>query len=166
MAYGLSIQAFIRIIDSKGKEGRVTFNFPLSVDIAVLKTAIREAAGQIDALIKGQVIGAGIELVASLGGVTLKAAAIAGSDIEEGVRFAWGAASGGQTTFRIPTVDETWLNDAGVLEYVASDDVDDFIQRILAGVTSGLNNASPSDAYSSDVTTFLGGTESFVASRA
>lgn len=166
MAYGLSIQAFIRIIDSKGKEGRVTFNFPTNTDIAVLKTAIREAAGQIDALIKGQVIGAGIELVASLAGATLKASAIAGSDIQEGVRFSWGAASGGQTQFRIPTVDESWLTDAGVLDYTSGDDMDDFIQRILAGATTGLNNASPSDAYSSDVTTFIGGTESFLASRA
>jgi hypothetical protein len=166
MAYGLSIQAFIRIIDSKGKEGRVTFNFPLNTDIAVLKTAIREAAGQIDALIKGQVIGAGIELVASLAGATLKASAIAGSDIEEGVRFSWGAASGGQTQFRIPTVDESWLNDAGVLEYVSGDDVDDFIQRIIVGSNTGANWARPSDAYSSDIEDFLGGTESFLASRA
>ena len=120
MAYGLSIQAFIRVADSKGKEGRINFNFPLSVDIAVLKTAIREVAGQIDAMIKGQVIGAGIELVVNLGsGLTLKASAIAGSDIEEGVRFAFGAASGGQTQFRVPTVSEDWLTDAGVLGWRA-----------------------------------------------
>lgn len=167
MAFGLSIQSFIRVIDSKGKESRITFNHPLNTDIAVLKTAIREACGQIDALIKGQVIGAGIELVVNLGaGLTLKAAAIAGSDIEEGVRFSFAAASGGQTQFRMPTVDESWLNDNGVLEYVGGDDMDDFIQRVIGGVQTGLNTAFPSDAYSSDITTFIGGTESFLASRA
>lgn len=167
MAYGLSIQAFVVVIDSKGKEGRIGFNFPLTVDIAVLKTAIREAAGQIDALITGQVVGAGIELVVNLGsGLTLKSAAVAGSDIEEGVRFAFGAASGGQSQFRVPTVEEDWLTDAGVLDYTSGDDMDDFIQRVVVGVTSGLNTANPSDAYSSDLTTFIGGTESFLASRA
>lgn len=166
MAFGLSIQSFLRILDSKGKEGRVTFNHPLSVDIAVLKTAIREAAGQIDALIKGKVIGAGIELVVNLGsGLTLKASAIAGSDIQEGVRFAFGAASGGQSTFRVPTVEEDWLTDAGTLDFTSGDDMDDIIQRITVGVTSGLNTANPSDAYGSDLTTFVAGTESFLASR-
>lgn len=167
MAYGLSIVAYVNVIDSKGKEGKITFNFPLSVDIAVLKTAIREAAGQIDALITGKVIGAGIELVVNLGaGLTLKAAAIAGSDIEEGVRFSFSAASGGRTLFRVPTVDESWLTDLGVLDFVSGDDMDDFIQRIIGGVTSGFNIAHPSDAYGSDVNAFIGGAESFLASRA
>lgn len=166
MAWGLSVQAFIRVQDAKGKESRINFNFPTSVDIAVLKTAIREAAGQIDAMIKGKVVGAGIELIVNLGGVTLKAAAIAGSDIEEGVRFSFGASSGGRKLFRVPTVSEDWLTDAGVLDFTSGDDMDDFVQRIIGGVQTGLNVAFPSDAYGSDITTFLGGTESFVASRA
>lgn len=165
--WGLSIESQIRVRDSKGKESTIKFNHPLNVDLGALKNTIRSTAALIDAVIRGQIVGASIQLVVSLpAGLNLKVAAIAGSDIEEGVRFAFSTSNGAQTQFRIPTVAETWLNDAGVLEYVASDEVDDFIQRMIAGVTQGLINASPSDAYGSDITAFVGGTESFLASRA
>lgn len=167
MAYGLSIQSFIRVIDSKGNESTINFNHPLSVDIGALKETLKSTAALIDSLIRGQVIGAGIELIVDLpGSLGLKASAIIGSDIEEGVRFAFESASGGQTTFRLPTVNETYLTGMGVLDVVADGIVDDFIQRIIGGKTVGLSNARPSDAYGSDVVTFLGGTESFVGSRA
>lgn len=167
MAYGLSIEAFIRIRDAKGKESEVKFNHPVNVDLGALKGALRSTAGLIDAMIRGQVIGAGIRLIVNLpGNLTLKASAIAGSDIEEGVRFSWKASSGGETEFRVPTVSEDWLTDQGVIDYTSGDDFDDFIQRILQGRTQGLINASPSDAYGSDIASIIGGVESFIASRA
>lgn len=166
MAYGLSIQSFIRIVDSKGEESTINFNHPTNVDIGALKSTLRSTAALVDAMIRGQVIGAGIELIVVLpSGLSLKVNAIPGSDIEEGVRFAWQAASGGQTTFRIPTVPEAWLTEAGTLDYVGGDAMDLFIARIISGKTVGLSNARPSDAYGSDITAFISGTESFLASR-
>lgn len=167
MAWGLSIQSSIRVRDAKGAESTINFNHPLNVDLGALKNTIRSTAALIDAAIRGQIIGASITLIVNLpGALGLKATAIAGSDIEEGVRFSFETTVGSHTLFRIPTVTEDWLSDAGVLEYVASDAMDDLLQRILQGVTQGLINASPSDAYGNDVTTFLGGAESFLASRA
>lgn len=167
MAYGLSLTSFLRVIDSKGKESTINFNHPLNSDIGVLKTMVRSTAALVDALIRGQVIGAGIEFVINLApGLGLKTSAIIGSDIEEGVRFAFEATSGGQTTFRIPTVNETWLTGMGILDTTTGDAVDDFIQKIIDGSTVLLSNARPSDAYGSDVVSFLGGVESFLAGRA
>lgn len=167
MAWGLSIQASIRVRDAKGKESTINFNHPLGVDLGALKNTIRSTAALIDNAIRGQIIGASISLVVNLPlGLGLKATAIAGSDIEEGVRFSFETTVGSHTLFRIPTVDESWLNDAGVLDYDPSDAMDDLIQRVLQGVTQGLINASPSDAYGNDIGAFLGGQESFLASRA
>ncbi len=166
MAYGLSIQSFIKVIDAKGKDADITFNHPLNVDLGALKNTLRSTAALIDALITGQVIDAGIILVVILSdALDLKADAIPESDVEEGVRFLWRAASNGETSFRIPTVTEDWLNSDGVLQVAPGDAVDDFVARVLAGVTVGLVNTSPSDAYGSDINLFLGGTESFLASR-
>lgn len=165
--YGLSIEAYLTVLDSKGKESDIKFNFPINVDIGALKNTLRSTAGLVDAVIRGQVIGARIVLVVNLaGGLALKTTAVIGADIEEGVRFSFQATSGGRTLFRIPTVNETFLNSSGILQVTGGGVVDDFIQRVLAGQTVGLTNVSPADAYGSDVTTFLGGQESFLASRA
>lgn len=167
MAWGLSIQSKFRIIDSKGKESTINFNHPLNVDIGALKNTLRSTAALIDAVIRGQVIGCSIELVVNLAGsLDLKATAILGSDVEEGVRFTFETTVGGVTVFRLPTVNETWLNSAGILQVTGGSAVDDFIQRVLAGQTVGLTNVHPSDAYGDDVSVFLGGYESFVGSAA
>lgn len=167
MAFGLSIESTITVIDSKGKESDIKFNHPITVDIGALKNTIRSTAALIDSLIRGQVIRAKITLVVNLaGGLDLKATAVLGADIEEGARFSFEVASGGVTMFRVPTLNETFFNSAGVLQVTPGGAVDDFIQRIIAGQTVGLTNVSPSDAYGSSVDAFLGGQESFLASRA
>ncbi len=166
MAYGLSIESFIKVIDAKGEDSTINFNHPTSVDLGALKNTLRSTAALIDAVMRGQVIGAGIRLIVVLSdALDLKSEPIPESDIEEGVRFLWRCASGGETSFRIPTVNESWLTSDGVLDYISSDAMDDLIQRIIAGRTSGLINASPSDAYGSDVTSLISGQESFLASR-
>jgi hypothetical protein len=166
MAFGLSIESVITVIDSKGKESDIKFNHPINVDIGALKNTVRSTVALIDALIRGQVIRAKIVLVVNLaGGLALKTSAILGADVEEGVRFNFEVLSGGKTVFRVPTLNETFLNSAGVLQVTGGGAVDDFIQRIISGQTVGLTNVSPSDAYGSSVATFLGGRESFTGSR-
>lgn len=165
MAYGLCLVSQILVRDAKGASGIISFNHPLNTDIGALKNTVRSTAALIDAIIGCQVVDASIGIEASLTGATLKDAPIAGADVEEGARFMWRTASGALTDFRIPTFSETYLTDSGELVYVEDDEVDDFIQRVLAGVTSGLTNVSPSDAYGSDITEFVSGAESFLASR-
>ena len=166
MAFGLSIVSNVVVEDSKGKQSTVTFNHPLSVDIGALKGTIRSTIQLIDGIIRGKIISASISLQVNLpAGLNLKATAIAGADVEEGVRFTFGTANGAETEFRIPTFAETFLNDAGVLDS-AHATVDAFIQRILTGQNIGVGtDITPSDAYGDDVTTYIAGQESFAASR-
>lgn len=166
MAYGLCLVSSIVVQDSKGATSTVSMNHPLNSDLAVLKGCVRTTAELIDAVIGCQVIDASIGIEVQLSGaLDLKEFAIAGADVEEGARFIWRTASGALTDFRLPGFSETYLTDSGELVYVEDDDVDVFIQRILAGQTVGLVNVSPSDAYGSDITAFVSGAESFTASR-
>ncbi len=166
MAYGLSIVSNVVVEDSKGKQSTITFNHPLNVDIGALKSAIRSTVQLIDAVIRGKIISASISLEVNLpAGLGLKATAIAGADIEEGVRFTFGTTSGSETQFRIPTFAETFLNDLGVLDAVNAT-VDAFVQRIITGQNIGVGtDITPSDAYGDDVTTYISGLESFASSR-
>lgn len=166
MAYGLSIVSTVTVQDSKGKESTMSFNHPLAVDIGALKSAIVSTVELIDTLIRGQIVRASIGIEINLpAGLGLKATAVAGADVEEGVQFNFETSLGALTGFRIPTFAETFLNDSGFYEVVAQA-VEDFKDRILAGQTVGLNNVSPSDAYGDDVVTFLSAQESFASSRA
>jgi len=165
MAYGLSIVSDVVVEDSKGKQSTIHFNHPLNVDLGALKDAIRSTVQLIDAIIQGKIISASIGLEVNLpAGLSLKATAIAGADVEEGVRFTFSTNNGAETGFRIPSFAETFLNDSGILDF-ANATVDAFIQRVIGGQTVGLVNVSPSDAFGDDVTTYTAGVESFSASR-
>lgn len=165
MAYGLSIISDVVVEDSKGKQSTLSFNHPLTVDLGALKGAIVTTVQLIDAVITGKIINASIGIEVDLpAGLSLKATAIAGSDIEEGVRFAFSTTGGADTGFRIPTFAETFLSDAGILDF-ADLTVAPFIARIIGGVTNGATNVSPSDGFGDDVATFTVGNESFATSR-
>jgi len=165
MAFGLSIISNVVVEDSKGKQSTVTFNHPLNVDLGALKSAIRSTVQLIDAIIQGKIISASIALEINLpAGLSLKATAIAGADVEEGVRITFGAGNGAETGFRIPTFAETFLNESGVLDAVNAT-VDAFVQRIISGQTVGLVNVSPSTVFGEDVDSYITGQESFASSR-
>jgi len=165
MAYGLTIISDVVVEDSKGKQSTIHFNHPLNVDLGALKSAIRSTVQLIDAVISGKIISASIGLEVALpAGLGLKATAIAGADVEEGVRFTFTTNNGAETQFRIPTFAETFLNNLGVLDS-ANATVDAFVQRIISGFTQGLVNTSPSDAFGDDITSYTAGQESFSSSR-
>lgn len=166
MAYGLCLVSNIVVRDSKGATGIISMNHPLDSDIGALKGTVRTTAELIDGIIGCQVIDASIGIEVQLSeSLDLKEFPIAGADVEEGCRMMWRTASGALTDFRLPTFSETYLTDDGQIVYVADDEVDDFIQRVLAGQTVSLVNVSPSDAYGSDITAFVSGSESFLSSR-
>lgn len=152
------------IMDAKGKKSTMKINFPIATDIAILQTFISSTATMIDAIIKGQIVEAGIGLAVALPG-GLKAAPLADADVEEGARFNWNAASGANTGFRMPSFDEAFIETGGTAVDVAATEVDDFVQRILAGQTVGIINVSPSDNRGSDVTALESAYEQFASSR-
>ena len=166
MAYGLCLVSDIVVQDSKGATATISANHPLNTDLTVLKECVRTTAELIDATSGCQVIDASIGIEVQLSdALDLKEFPIAGADVEEGARFFWRTASGALTDFRLPGFSETYLTDSGELVYVEDDDVDLFIQRVIAGQTVLLTNVSPSDAYGSDITAFVSGAESFLSSR-
>lgn len=153
------------IQDSKGKVSTTQINFPYNVDIGVLKTFVTTTAEFMDSLIHGRIIDAGIGLAVDLSGATLKSAPTAAADVEEGARFIWNAVSGAKTGFRIPTFDETFMVSGSRNVDTANGTVDTFVQRILAGLTDGVTNVSPSDDRGSDVDTLASARESFTKTR-
>lgn len=163
MAYGLSLESYYIIQDSKGHTSSQKMNHPLNTDLGALKDTLPTTAELLDVLIGGQIIDCFISIPISIVGWTNQVPQV-DSDVEEGCRFIWDTASGAPTDFRVPTFRESLLDDDGVLDEVDTD-VDAFVQRIISGKTLGLVNVSPSDAYGSDITALLAGQEDFLSSR-
>lgn len=163
MAYGLSLESFFVVQDSKGLKSSMKMNHPLNTDLGALKNALPTTAELLDPLIGGQIIDCYVSIPISIVGWDVSTPA-ALSDVEEGCRFTWDTASGAPTDFRLPTFKESFLDADGVLN-TADPTVDAFVQRIIGGLTQGLVNVSPADAYGSDVTALLAGQEDFLSSR-
>lgn len=153
------------IRDAKGKSSVSKINMPDSTDIAIAKQFAQSTAQLIDPLLKGQLVSIGIGIEVGLPGSGLKTAPNTDADVEEGARFNWLTASGANTEFRLPTFDEAKMV-AGTPNVDLTDtDVDDFVQRIIAGQTVGIINVSPSDDRGSDVTEIITARESFTSTR-
>lgn len=153
------------IKDAKGKSSVMKMNMPDSADIAIAKTFIGSTAQLIDPLIKGQIVDLGIGLAVDLPGSGLKTAPLADSDVEEGARFSWRTAVNSFTNFRIPTFDEAKMVSGTPNVDLTDTDVDDFVQRVLAGQTVGLINVSPSDDRGEDITELSSAREDFTSTR-
>ena len=163
MAYGLSLESYFVIQDSKGLRSNMKMNHPLNTDLGALKAALPTTAVLLDPLIGGQIVDCFISIPISTAGWTNQVPQADG-DVEEGCRFTWDTASGAPTDFRIPTFRESFLDSDGLLN-TADTDVDAFVQRIISGRTLGLTNVSPADAYGSDIIALLAGQEDFLSSR-
>lgn len=153
------------IKDAKGKISITKVNFPDSADIAIVKIFARSTAEFINNIIKGQIVDIGIGLSVDMSGLTLRAAPDPDSDVEEGARFTWRAATGALTNFRLPTFDEAFLVSGTKNVDTADAAVDTFVDRIIEGHTEGLINVSPSDDRGSDIVSLDAARESFTASR-
>lgn len=153
------------IQDAKGKTSVTKINFPSAVDLGQVASFAGDTATMINGIITGKILEAGLGLAIDLSGSTIRTAPDPDSDVEEGARFMWNAASGAETGFRLPTFDEAKMV-SGTRNVDQSDtDVAAFVARILAGKTTGLVNASPSDDHGSDITTIKSARESFTSSR-
>lgn len=153
------------IQDAKGKTSNMKINFPVNVDIGQLQSLAVDTATMVNNIIKGKIIDAGIGLAVDLSGATIRSAPDVNSDVEEGARFLWRSAVNAITGFRIPTFDEAKLLDGTKQVDLADTDVDAFVDRIIAGKTTGVVNASPSDDRGEDIEALESARESFQSSR-
>ncbi len=153
------------IQDAKGKVSTVKINFPSAVDVGQVASFAIDTATMINNIIKGRILDAGLGIQLSLAGATIRNAPDPDSDVEEGARFSWNAASGAITGFRLPTFDEDKLVTGTNQVDLGDADVNTFVQRMLQGKTTGLVNASPSDDRGSDIDNVASARESFTPSR-
>lgn len=154
------------IQDAKGAVSTVGINFPNAVDIGQVASFALDTGLMIDGLIKGKIISAQVALVIDMSQQAgLKTAPDADSDVEEGARFSWLTAAQSITGFRLPTFDEAFLIPGTREVDLADATVDTFHDRIIAGKTTGIVNASPSDERGEDITILNAAQESFVSSR-
>lgn len=159
------VEIFYRVLDAKGKNGTTTQSFPIAVDIAVLQDYLRGMGQFIDAVIKGQIVAAGVSLTIDLATITgIKTAPLADSDREEGAEFAFTVAGGGLTGFRLPTFDEAFLVSGTNLVDTADAAIIALVDRVTEGHTLGIINVSPSNIYGSDIEALASATEAFQSS--
>ena len=154
------------IRDGKGKNSVMHLNFPENVDMGVLRlNFVPTTATLLNAIIKGKIIAAGIGLEVDLTGATIRATPDADSDVEEGALFNAITAIGSDTTFRVPTIDESKFFTGSQIIDQGDTDIMAFAQRVIQGQTVGLVNVSPSDNRGEDITDIINGIDSFQSSR-
>lgn len=159
------VAAIYSVQDAKNKVSTFQIKFPINSDIAVLQDFVITTATMVNNLIKGKIISAGIALIVDLAGATIRATPDPDSDVEEGAKFLWNAASGAITGFRLPTFDEAKLSAGSNAVDLTDADVDTFHDRIIEGRTIALTNVSPSDDRGSDIESIRSALEAFTATR-
>lgn len=157
------------IEDAKGARSVTQINFPVTQASNTAINALKDAAGAgaalIDALIQGKVVSAGVGIAIDLTGVTIKATPTAISDVEEGARFLFNAASGSTPGFRIASFDEDFILSGTQQVDLDATEVDDFVTFIVTGHTLSGVTVTPSDDGGSDITSIASARESFQSSR-
>lgn len=157
------------IEDAKGARSVSQFNFPVTqasnTGINALKDAAGAGAALVDALIKGKVVSAGVGIAIDLTGVTIKATPTADSDVEEGARFIFNAASGSSPSFRLASFDEDFILAGTQTVDLEDTDVDALVDFIVSGHTLSGVTVTPSDDGGSDITSIASARESFQSSR-
>lgn len=166
MAFGDGVEGIWSIEDAKGKITSFGVNFPDNVDVPLVTgDFMRSTAALIDEFIDGKIVGSSASINVNLDGVTLKTAPITGSDVEEGATFSFRSTAGAPTVMRLPTFDETFGLETGSAVDLAAPDVDDFVQRIIAGDTQGATTVRFSDAHGNNVAALGRAKEQFKKSR-
>lgn len=154
------------IEDFKGKIAVTKINFPVNVDIGVLRSNfVPTTATLINALIKGKIVSAGIGLEVDLSSATIRTTPDVNSDVEEGTWWPLTAANGADAGFRIATFDEAKIVNGGRFVDLTDTDALALATRLVDGQTVGLTNVSPSTDRGEDITRVDPPYEQFKASR-
>lgn len=158
------VSGFITVRDAPGSESIMRIHVPNNTDIGNFKTFVSNAAGFIDAIIKGKItnisVGIGVDLPGGL-----KANADALADVEEGARFIFGAANGGSFRMRLPTFDEAKMISGTDLVDTTDTDVAAFVDEMVDGETINLQAQHPSAADESDLIGLTSAKSAFQSER-
>lgn len=166
MAYGDGVDLSYSIKDTKGKATSFSVQFPATADIVVLRDNFApDTAVLLDEFIDGVITDASGTINVNLDGVAIKTAPILGADVEEGAVFSFRSTAGAPTTFRIPTIDETFGLETGDAVDTSAPAVDALIDRIIAGETVGLTNVRFSDSHGNNVSAFQKAVDGFRKGR-
>lgn len=158
--------ATFSIQDIKGKVSVTKINFPVNVDIGVLRSNfVPSTATLINALIKGKIISAGVGLEVDLSSATIRSTPDADSDVEEGAWWPMRAANGADAGFRLPTFDETNFKIGSKFVDLTDTDPAALAARLISGQTVSLTNVSPSTDRGEDIVAVDPPYEQFKASR-
>lgn len=154
--------------DAKGETSTTEINLPTSVTLADVGIFAGQMALLINPLITGVITRIGIAWTIALP-AGLRAAPVAGSDIEEGGKFQFRTVNNFYTRSRIPTFDEAKIV-AGTNEIDQTDaDVAAFVTAMVGGLDLSLEGGSadvqPSDSRDEDIVALDFARENFVSSR-
>lgn len=157
------------IQDEKGAVSTTELNLPANYSLADANAFATEGAKLINALITGAITRIGISKAVELPG-TLRAAALSGSDVEEGARFQFKTENGFYSSMRLATFDESKVI-GGTREV---DQADSAVAAFTGAMVSGLNlvavggtlaSAEPCDKRGEDLTSLEFAREQFLSSR-
>lgn len=116
----LTWQATVSVIDAKGQTGKIPFHMDTPDLIDIVDTSddpvdfVQTFCTMVDALIGGAITGAKLTIEIALPG-GIKTSPLAASDVEEGVIYLMRSNVGGAVKMRVPTFDETFINQDGSL---------------------------------------------------
>jgi len=156
----IHVQGYLLVLDEEGKESQAQIKFNQNADLGVVRSFMQEFAQKVDAIIKGQVVGAGFSLEVTLSGLGLKTAPVSGADVEEKVKLYMKSQSDLLTTTSLPAIDEAFILPDGTLDLTDAT-VAALVALIQSGKTVGANNVTPSDINGLNITNVLAGGETF-----
>ena len=166
MAFGDGIDLSYSIEDAKGDVTSFPIQFPSTADVPLLVGGFAQTTAQLlDDIILGKIVSATATINVNLNGVTIKDAPILGADVEEGAVFSFRSTAGAPTTFRVPTIDETYGLETGRAVDTSDAAIDALIQRIVNGDTQGATTVRWADSHGNNVAAFQKALDGFRKSR-
>lgn len=156
------------IQDEKGKTSTTEINMPTATTFTDASIMAGEMALLVDAMITGQITRIGIVATVDLP-VTLKAAPLANSDVEEGARFQFRTINGFFSGLRLPTFDEAAIVAGSKAVDLTDGDVTAFVTAMVDGLditgAGGSGVIQPADKRNEDLTALEFAKEQFLSSR-
>jgi hypothetical protein len=162
-----SIALTFTVEDAKDETSVAELYVPSTTPIAELVPFMQAFLPLVDDVITGQIVGANVVLPVALGGLGLKGAPLAGSDVEQGAKFIFDTALAGVSKrIRIATFDEQYVDSASrVIPQGQNQVVDDLISAFVDGLTPNAVLVQPSDYRDEDLTALGSALEDFQRSR-
>lgn len=151
----------IAVRDGKGQTATIEYDTPDTAGIITTVELAEEVALAIDVLIGGIVTGISVVTNVDIPS-SLEEDVDADSDVEEGAKFTFRAANGGDKEMRLPTFDEQFLLAGTKQVDLADSDVDAFVDLMINGRTDIVNgNVAPVSIRNSDLVSLISAKENF-----